>query len=120
MYMYMYMHVTCDVEYISMASYASQFISKPEQYVEYFDCFFVSVHQERALDEALLCVESFISPQSDTYTLALAAYAHSLADVSSDARARAMELMNSKAVVQGGCTSVGQDHLAKVGVLYSA
>ena len=80
---------------------------------------FASVHQERALDEALMCVESFSSPQSDTYTLALAAYAHSLADVSSDARARVMDLMNSKAVVQGGCTSVGQDHLAKVGVLYS-
>ena len=81
---------------------------------------FATVRQERALDEALMCVESFSSPQSDTYTLALAAYAHSLADVSSDARARVIDLMNSKAVVQGGCTSVGQDHLAKVGVLYSA
>ena len=57
-----------------------------------------------------MCVESFSSPQSDTYTLALAAYAHSLADVSSDARARIMDLMNSKAVVQGGRLSVGKGY----------
>ena len=71
------------------------------------------------MDEALMCVESFSSPQSDTYTLALAAYAHSLADVSSDARARVIELMNSKAVVQGGCTtcSLGQGHLAMTDAL---
>ena len=58
------------------------------------------------MDDALLCIERFSSAQSDTYTLALAAYAHSLSNVSSDARGRIMDLMNSRVVVQGGCTAM--------------
>ena len=56
--------------------------------------------QDSAIEEALHCVDTFMNT-SDVYTLALAAYAHSLHDVTSDKRAQMMAKLDDRAVVEG-------------------